>query len=235
MTVVALVSLKGGTGRTTLTALLATLLARRGERVLAVDLDPQGALGLHFGLRPGAGPDDLADGHADVPHVPFGALGLDPTAGTVDPAWLAGRIAALAPDTPDLVLLDVPAGPTPGLGAALALADAALVVLLPDAASYATLPATEAMFASARPPLYVVNQVDGRRPLCADVLAGMRRFLGDRPLYAVHADERVREALALGRTLLEEPAGSQVVADLEAIAEGLAGVRAVIAEHEHVN
>ena len=55
MKVISVVSAKGGVGKTTLTANLATALHRLGvPTVLVVDLDPQNALGLHFGADPGA-------------------------------------------------------------------------------------------------------------------------------------------------------------------------------------
>src|SRR5512136_879460 len=41
---------KGGVGKTTLTALLAQVYARRGKDVIAIDADPAGNLGLAFGL-----------------------------------------------------------------------------------------------------------------------------------------------------------------------------------------
>ena len=43
---------RGGVSKTTTTATLARILAERGMRVLAVDADPQGSLGLVLGLRP---------------------------------------------------------------------------------------------------------------------------------------------------------------------------------------
>ncbi len=45
---------KGGVGKTTLTVALAALLAQRGMRVLAADLDPQGSLTSYLGLEPEA-------------------------------------------------------------------------------------------------------------------------------------------------------------------------------------
>lgn len=55
MKVVAVVSAKGGVGKTTLTANLATALQHQGApTVLVVDMDPQNALRLHFGADPGA-------------------------------------------------------------------------------------------------------------------------------------------------------------------------------------
>lgn len=41
---------KGGVGKTTLTALLSHVYARRGHDVIAIDADPAGNLGLAFGL-----------------------------------------------------------------------------------------------------------------------------------------------------------------------------------------
>ena len=53
MNVIAIVSAKGGVGKTTLTANLATALDRLGvATLLLADLDPQNALGLHFGVDP---------------------------------------------------------------------------------------------------------------------------------------------------------------------------------------
>ncbi|WP_108720324.1 ParA family protein [Miniimonas sp. S16] len=48
--VVAVINGKGGVGKTTLVANVAGLLARSGYRVLAVDVDPQGNLGLDLGF-----------------------------------------------------------------------------------------------------------------------------------------------------------------------------------------
>src|SRR5262245_43105973 len=48
MQVVAVINFKGGVGKTTLTANLGAELARRGKRVLLVDLDPQSSLTYSF-------------------------------------------------------------------------------------------------------------------------------------------------------------------------------------------
>ena len=50
MTLICFASPKGGVGKTTLAANVANELARGGQRVIALDLDPQNALRLHFGV-----------------------------------------------------------------------------------------------------------------------------------------------------------------------------------------
>jgi chromosome partitioning protein len=53
---IAVLSQKGGTGKTTTVRTLADVLRRRGMRVLAVDLDPQGNLSDYFDVPPEADP-----------------------------------------------------------------------------------------------------------------------------------------------------------------------------------
>jgi chromosome partitioning protein len=53
---IAVLSQKGGTGKTTAVRTLADAFRRNGVRTLAVDLDPQGNLSDYFGLAPDGGP-----------------------------------------------------------------------------------------------------------------------------------------------------------------------------------
>ena len=55
-TTIAVLSQKGGTGKTTAVRTLADALRRRGVRTLAVDLDPQGNLSDYFDLPPDVEP-----------------------------------------------------------------------------------------------------------------------------------------------------------------------------------
>jgi chromosome partitioning protein len=58
---IAVLSLKGGTGKTTTVRTLADVLRRAGHEVLTIDLDPQGNLSDYFDVPP-----DAAPGIADV-------------------------------------------------------------------------------------------------------------------------------------------------------------------------
>src|SRR5213076_1165724 len=53
---IAVLSLKGGTGKTTTVRTLADVLRRAGLDVLAIDLDPQGNLSDYFDVAPDAAP-----------------------------------------------------------------------------------------------------------------------------------------------------------------------------------
>src|SRR2546423_967442 len=71
-TVIAVANQKGGVGKTTTTANLGASLALRGQRVLLVDLDPQGNLTSAFGLDKGAErtvADSLLDRKVPLPIV----------------------------------------------------------------------------------------------------------------------------------------------------------------------
>lgn len=244
-TTVALVSLSGGSGRTTVAANLAHALSQAGHRTLAVDLDPQNGLGHHFGMepserfglvRPGLSVGDVSDFLARergaVAWLPFGAsneVELAEAEGRVarDADWLRLRLEAFTPADCEYVILDTPPGRTPWGRQALAVADQVLVVVCPHPAAYAVLPATEALLAEALGPahhdaVYLLNRFDGRSALDRDGAASLRAALSERVLpFAIQSDEVVREALAHRRTVIHEAVDSQVTADYVQLAEWL--------------
>lgn len=242
MKVVTVVSSKGGVGKTTLAANLASVLAGLGRRVVVIDLDPQNALRLHLGvgldsidgvsratLGGAALNSAMFDGIDGISVMPYGVLveedyrrfeaQLDQ-----DPFWLSRELAQLGLGEDDVVIVDTPPGTSPYTRNALCAAQIALCVVLADAASYAAIPQMERMienYGTRRRDFsgygYVVNQVDQSRQLQKDVLKVLRDTLGPRLFPGViHADEGISEALACDTTLLHYDPLSQGAADLRA-------------------
>ena len=67
---IAVINQKGGVGKTTTTANLGAALARSGQRVLIIDLDPQAHLTLHYGV-------ELADDQPSIYELLTGAMPVE--------------------------------------------------------------------------------------------------------------------------------------------------------------
>lgn len=96
---------KGGSGKTTLVATLARVMARHGRRVLAVDGDPNPNLGVALGLP--------AEALVAAPRVPrdcvidvYDERGRQHMALKVPLADLRSRYAIAAPDGVELMMVD---------------------------------------------------------------------------------------------------------------------------------
>ncbi len=135
---IAVLSQKGGTGKTTTVRTLADALRRAGLRTLAVDLDPQGNLSDYFDVPPEAEPTiaDVLSGRASAGKAIHGDV-IPANLSLAEAELMLGgkmgreltlrRALAKVPDVYEVILIDCP----PSLGLltvnALVAADYALI------------------------------------------------------------------------------------------------------------
>ena len=246
--VLAVANHKGGVGKTTICHAVGAELARRGRRVLMVDLDPQASLTTAAGVEAegrslaevigGALPGRMALGETLREIAPRLDLAPADTALAAAELGLVSRlgrervIARLLRDVDglyDLVILDCP--PSLGLLTVAGLV-AAHGVLVPVGARVADLRAAavflqtvDQLRAELSPGLRVIGIVptfyDGRRRHDAEALEVMRA--GGLPVWAgVPASVKVAEAAASGSDAIAYAgAGNPAAAALVKIAEGI--------------
>lgn len=244
---ISVMSPKGGVGKTTFAANLAASLTERAGKILAVDLDPQNALQLHFGIDPGDATEPGRKARQGAPWqeailrnkhgvdvLPFGAFGM---AEQTDAGHAAsGRLEGIETLVADplvkaysLAILDTPAGTTPMLRKIMTVSDLVFIVLLPDAASFACVPQTKRWLQhdDGQPieschPYYILNQMDARRRLHRDVKTLMGHVLGESLLeFHIHSDASVSEALAQQQPVLKYAPHAQSTRDFRRLAHWL--------------
>lgn len=243
MKVIALVSGKGGVGKTSIAANLAVALAQRGRRVVLIDLDPQNALRFHLGMDPedsaglvreGIAPSAAFDSPFGIRFIPFGCVGDAELVAFEQhlrqhPAWVGNGIAGLQEAGVDIVLVDTATGPTVYLQQALATADRALLVTLPDAASYATVDPTLELvrqYAGERQDFEGVHVLINQMPLRGVLGHQVRTALyadhgaGMLPV-AIRLDPAVAQALAFERPVLHYEPSCTASLDVQVVAAWL--------------
>jgi cellulose synthase operon protein YhjQ len=216
----AVFSLAGGVGKTSLVAGIGRALAARGERVLLTDTCSFGVLPFYFGAReikPGV-VRTFSGGTSDPA---IRVLTLDADRYDADPDLLRREMARGAQDV-SRVLIDVATGSAGMLRQALRLSPVVLVPVVPDMASVVTLQALEGFFRNQEglsgKPLqawFVLNQFDPSSPLQLDVREVLRQQLGERLLpFAIHRSVAMSEALAEGMTIIDYAPNSPAAEDI---------------------
>jgi cellulose synthase operon protein YhjQ len=227
--VVAIFSLAGGVGKTSLVATLGRALSARGERVLLVDTAPYGLLPFFFGARdqrPGllrtfSPPGNSGD--APIQMVTIDPEGLGPDAANQDA--LSGEITTYSRGA-SRVIVDLATASGATTRRVLRLAPLVVVPLVPDMNSVVSFSSIDSFFqhngnAQAKPPLpfYVLNQFDPSLPLHLDIREVLREQLGDRLLpFVLRRTPAVSEALAEGMTVMDYAPNSTVAEDFGSLA-----------------
>ena len=233
----AVFSMAGGVGKTSMVATLGRALSSMGEKVLLTDTTSHGLLPFYFGareLRPGvvrtfSPPAGSTD--APIYLVNYEVEQMQGDQAAQD--WLLEEITRNSRGT-HRVLLDI-SGSSAWVTRRLArMNPTVLVPLAPDMNSVISLPQVEKFFsgvadADGRPvqPYFLLNQFDQSLPLHLDVREVMRQQLGDRLLpFAIRRAPAVSEALAEGMTVIDYAPGTPVSDDYMDLAGWLRNVSA---------
>lgn len=222
--VLAVFSLAGGVGKTSLVATLGRTLSARGERVLLVDTAAYGLLPFFFGAR------DQRPGVLRTFTAPGSSGDAPIQMVTVDPESMGPEAAPQETLTQEIsrhgrnagrVIVDLATASGATTRRVLRLAPAVLVPVVPDMSSVVSVSSIDNFFehnvsASGQPvrPYYVLNQFDPSLPLHLDVREVLREQLSDRLLpFALRRTQAVSEALAEGMTVVDYAPNSPAAED----------------------
>jgi chromosome partitioning protein len=202
-TIIAVAQRKGGAGKSTVAATLATAFAASGQQVGLLDTDPQGT---------------LARWHAERLRVPgqAPALAFEQPSGWRVPA-MVDRMRGL-----DALILDTPPHADTDARIAIRAADLVLVPLQPSPADLWAVDATlDLAAAEKRPVLLLLNRVPATGRLADEIAAEIRRR--KLPLLNAMLGNRTQFATAFQRGLgaIEAAPRSQAAAEARALAEAL--------------
>ena len=185
MKVITLVTQKGGTGKSTLATALAVAAVQAGEKVFALDLDPQGTLAAWAHIRQQAAPS--------VAQLPPNQTATLP------------QVLAAAAKTYTVAILDTAGADNPGTHNAMSAADLCLVPLRPTRPDgLAVKPTVEALLRGKRPFAFVLTQcpTTPRGSRAAEMAAGLSSLgLLAEPLICQRAD--YQDAFAAGQGVTE--------------------------------
>jgi cellulose synthase operon protein YhjQ len=239
--VLAIFSLAGGVGKTSLVATLGRALSSRGERVLLVETASFGILPFFFGARdqrpgvlrtfspPGASGD-----------APIQLLAMDPE--TLGPENLPQESLSTEISRQSRgasrILVDLATAAGATTRRILRLAPIVLVPVVPDMSSVVSVGAIDSFFkrhpsASGQPilPFYILNQFDPSLPLHRDIREVLREQMGDRLLpFELRRAPAISEALAEGMTVMDYAPTSPVAEDFSALAEWVKSLAAPAAD-----
>jgi cellulose synthase operon protein YhjQ len=230
--VLAVFSLAGGVGKTSLVATLGRALASSGEKVLLTDTTSHGLLPFYFGateLRPGVVRTFAPPiGSADAP-VHLVSFDLREKVGDLEAQEELAEELTRDGQGMQRVLIDL-SPLTPWVARRLARMNTTIVVpLAPDLSSIISLTAVEKFFADIKDandqpvhPYYLLNGFDASQPLHLDVREVLRQQLGERLLpFVIRRSPAVAEALAEGMTVMDYAPESPVAQDFMNLASWL--------------
>lgn len=235
--VMAVFSLAGGVGKTSLIATVGRALSSLGEKVLLTDTTSHGLLPFYFGAS------ELRQGTVRTFSPPSGStdapiylVSYDVDQKIVDEASQDSLVEDIVNNSRGThrILLDLTQSSAWVARHMARMNPTILVPVAPDMNSVISLQAVEKVFqgvidGDGRPiqPYYLLNQFDASLPLHLDVREVLRRQLGDRLLsFVIRRSPAVSEALAEGMTVVDYVPDSPVSEDYLNIATWLRTIAA---------
>ena len=234
-------SLQGGVGRSTITANLGVALARRGERVMLLDLShPAPDLALHLGLQPLHGLAELSrelgenrlDWHALSRAAVRHASGVDLLVGCMSPITselvtdtLLQRVLPMLQLNYGWVLVDT----TPDVGErTICLIERARLVLIvasPDAAGYqaarGALQVCETLHVPTHRRRLLWHATRWQESGASEIIA--HRFPAESSRYLSHGSDEFRPEIQSGRPMVLRKPGHRWSRELISLADEFAG------------
>jgi cellulose synthase operon protein YhjQ len=233
----AVYSLAGGVGKTSLVATVGRCLSSMGEKVLLTDTTSHGLLPFYFGaselqhdtVRTFSPPSGSTDAPIFLVSHEMEKKGSEEAAQELFVEQLVANSQGV-----HRILLDLTAASSWMIGQMARMNLTVLVPVAPDMNSVISLGFVEKFFSGlldgdARPlqPFYVLNQFDPSLPLHLDVREVLRRKLGDRLLpFVIRRAPAVSEALAEGMTVVDYAPEAPIAEDYINVATWLRSVAA---------
>jgi cellulose synthase operon protein YhjQ len=236
--VMAVFSLAGGVGKTSLVATLGRALCARGEQVLLVDTTAYGLLPFFFGAqdqRPGMlRTFSPPGGSGDAPIQMFTADPQSLGPANAPQESLTTEIGKYARSGVSRVIVDLATASDATTRHILRMNPMILVPVIPDMNSVVSVSSIDAFFqhhgaagGSSVTPYYVLNKFDPSLALHLDVREVLRERLGDRLLrFALRRTPAISEALAEGMTVMDYAPNSTGAEDFGVLAEWVKSVSA---------
>lgn len=237
--VLAVFSLAGGVGKTSIVATLGRALSSLGEKTLLTDTTSYGLLPFYFGareLRPGvvrtfAPPSGSTDAPINLVNLDTDTLTAENASAGQD--WLSEEISRSSRGA-NRVVVDLATASGSLTRRILRMGPIVLVPVAPDLNSVISIAAVEQFFQSqtdadgrAIKVFYLLNQFDASQPLHLDVREVLRQQLGDRLLpFVIRRSQAISEALAEGMTVMDYAPNSPVAEDYMNLAAWVRNVSA---------
>jgi cellulose synthase operon protein YhjQ len=235
--VLAVFSLAGGVGKTSLVATVGRALSSMGEKVLLTDTTSHGLLPFYFGAS------ELRQGSVRTFSPPSGSTDAPIYLVSYDVDQSAADEASREQLTEEIInnsrgthriLLDLTVSSSWIVRHMSRMNPTILVPVAPDMNSVISLQAVEKFFSGVndgdgRPlqPYYVLNQFDTSLPLHLDIREVMRRQLGERLMpFVIRRAPAVSEALAEGMTVVDYAPDAPIAEDYLNLATWLRTVAA---------